>query len=164
MHGDSFEHYVELVQERVNRPELWRRFPKSWETGGGGGPRWATSPEHVRPNEPRYYARRCRLFSFAAWARFHFAVGDDRLRRISIVFDPISSVGGGAADLVATLVNFVGHSAADQLGGEPDRPGCRVSGEMGHCDDGLRVVIDIAAIIPPPDEPPSMEKYFVYYD
>lgn len=154
MRGDSYEHYVELVQDRVLRAELWRRFPDGWETGDEGGPSWKTSAEHVRPQEPRYYARRCRLFTFAALARFHFAVRDLRLRRISIVFDPIY-VGDqdAAGSLTAALLNHISHAS--------DRGRCLISGEQHLHDGGVQIVIDIEAV----DDPPaSMEQFFVYWN
>jgi hypothetical protein len=153
MKGDCFEHYVELVQARVTRTELWDRLPAGWWAGAQGGPAWLNSPEHVRPDEPRFYERPVRLFDFPGQARMHYAVGDLRLRRVSIVLDPIPRTADGAGGaLAASLLNFVSHAS-------PNQSGCKIYGALHAHELGIQVVIDIEAV---PDPEPSMEEFFIW--
>jgi hypothetical protein len=153
MRGDSFEHYVELVQARVTRTELWDRLSAGWWAGKQGGPAWLTSSEHVRPDEPRFYERPVRLFDFPGQARMHFAVGDLRLRRVTIVLDPIPMTDDGSGGaLAASLLNFVSHASTGQTG-------CKISAGQHAHERGIQVVIDIVAM---PDPEPSMEEFFIW--
>jgi|GEM_PF-3973533 len=155
MRDDLFETYVELVRARVTRPELWRRLPDGWITGARGGRAWLTSAEHVRAGEPQFYARRTQLFSYGGLARLHYAVGDPRLRRASIVFDAIPiSEDGAAGAMAASLLNFISHAAADLAG-------CSAYGSQHITDGGIQIVVDL---LPVPEAEPSMAEFFVYND
>jgi hypothetical protein len=94
---------VDLVQRRVERPQLWEAMgTKWWFQGKHGRPCWKSSSLHFRSSEPRFYCRRFWLFREKGLARFHYAEGDYGLRRISLIFGPMDDKAAAALSEAVT--------------------------------------------------------------
>jgi hypothetical protein len=162
--ADEFTTYIDFAVRRIDRTELFRRLPDGWVEGARGGPSWFAPSDHIREDAPRVFARPTSIAGVKGVARLHYAEEDPRLRRISIVLDPLQPCAtGAAASAIGSIFDLI-KATADLLVRDGSELVCMISCGLHPHKDGVQPVIDIVPVIPPPDEPPSMEQFFVYYD
>ena len=154
----------DFVARRVERAELFRRLPGGWVQGERGGRSWFVPPDHIREYAPRVYARPISVGGVRGQARLHLVEGDVRLRSISIAMEPLAiDAQGEGASAIAGVLNAVASTCIHAMAERRD-PAFVANGSLHPHDDGVQAVIDIEAVDSPPEEPPSMEEFFVFYD
>lgn len=159
----EFKTYVDFLARRIDRAELFQRLPDGWVQGAKGGPSWFAPSDHVREDAPRVFARPTSIGGVRGEARLHYAAGDFRLRRVTVVLAPLS-MQGPLAPSMSSIFRAIGDVTADLAAREGSDLPCIISAGLHPHEDGVQPVIDIAPVAPPPEESSLMEEYFVYYD